>query len=53
VLCGCVPTKIIHIHGIVILQAVRTTSWYEHALRTLHGNAFIDVSPLQNDNKAA
>jgi hypothetical protein len=41
--------KVIHIHGIVILQGPCTTPWYKHALRTLHTNIFINVVPLQND----
>jgi hypothetical protein len=50
---GVCQQSITHIHGIVILQGPRTTPWYEHALRTLHPRAFINVSPLQKDSKAA
>jgi hypothetical protein len=44
--------KIRYIHGIVISQGPRTTPWQEHALRTLHGHDFLNVSPLQKDRKA-
>jgi hypothetical protein len=50
---GVCQQTITHIHAIVILQGPRTTPWYQHALHTLHGNDFINVSPLQNDSQAA
>jgi hypothetical protein len=50
---GVCQQIITHIHGIVILQGPGMTPWHEHALHTLHPNNFINVTPLQQDSRAA